>query len=482
MFHVPVEQVKRISFASKLFPRLRAAVNLDKGTKTHQDRENSYDGESFARGRSKNKDLLTFFGAIADPSNGCASFIHLPIFRRSIKKLSHLVESELEFLGAQEVLMPTLVPEELWHTSRRLTRQPDALEHVYKFNDKAGTQLLLGPTFEETITCLLANTDLTPNESDLPLMLYQTSNKFRFESNPKYGLIRSNEFLMNDLYTFDATLEQAQETYATVARAYGTIFERLGLDCLKIESQTGGIGGKYSHEFQLIVQSGQDHVIACRKCNHAFNSEMLKNNLERSCIQCGSKDIKREQSLELGHIFLLSDVYSRPLRATYSHAGPPTSRRFYEMGCFGLGLTRIVAAGVDLLSITPTSECYDNHIQLRWPSEVEPYNVAIVTPARRSKQYQAGSSEFIQRLLVNILEANRKIDVIIEDKDKDGIGKRLQRIQSLGIPNIIVIGNRFLQDTPEVELQTLDPKKENYDLSWHSEDSLIDYIKNLKVF
>lgn len=482
MFHVPVEHVKRISFASKLFPRLRAAVNFDKAAKSsHQDHDH-YDGESFARGRSKNKDLLTFFGAIADPSNGCASFIHLPIFRRSIKKLSYLVESELESLGAQEVLLPTLVPEELWHTSRRLVRQPDALEHVYSFKDRADTRLLLGPTFEETITCLLArNIDFSPTESDLPLMLYQTSNKFRYESNPKYGLIRSNEFLMNDLYTFDATLERAQETYATVADVYETIFRRLGLNCLKIESQTGGIGGKYSHEYQMIVQSGQDHVMICNNCRHAFNSEMFAPKSKGNCLHCGSNDLNREQTLELGHIFLLSDVYSKPLKSTYSCGGASPSKRHYEMGCYGLGLTRILAAGVDLFSITPTSESYDNLIQLRWPSEVEPYKLAIVTPARRSKQFQAGSSEFVHRLIAKILEATKRMDIIVEDKDKDGIGKRVQRMQSLGIPNIIVIGNRFLQETPEVELQTLDQKKEHYDLTWHTEDLLIDYIKNLEV-
>lgn len=493
MFHVPVEYVKRVSFASKLFPRLRSAVGLggDRLRATghedqHRNRQHDqdsvqYDGESFARGRSKNKDLLTFFGAIADPANGCGAFVQLPIFRRSITKLTHLVESELESLGAHQVLLPTLVPQQLWRESQRLTRQPDALDHVYKLTDRADTQLLLGPTYEESITCMVANNiGYSLQESDLPLLLYQTSNKFRYESNPKYGLLRCNEFLMNDLYSFDATLKHAQDTYATVARCYDRIFKRLGLDCLKIESNTGGIGGKYSHEYQLPVQSGQDRVIICANCNYTFNSEMFDHQQHsKGCLKCGSADLNQMQTLELGHIFLLSDVYSSPLSATYSSMVEPTSKHPLEMGCYGLGLSRIIAAGIDLLSITPTSERFDNQVQLRWPDQVEPYKLAIVTPARRSKQYQANSTEFAQRLLLNVLSTSHEVDIIVEDRDKDGIAKRIQRMQSLGVPNIVIIGNRFLQDTPEVELQKLDPQKESYQISWLTEDLLLDYIKDV---
>ncbi|XP_077232345.1 uncharacterized protein LOC143868904 [Tasmannia lanceolata] len=133
-----------------------------------------------------------------------------------------------------------MIPQYLWIKSKRLERQEDALKHVYKLTDSNGKQLLLGPTFEESITEFMAGADVLLG-TDLPILMYQTSSKFRYEPNPKFGLIRCNEFLMNDLYTFDADLKQAAITYERVSQVYEKIFRRLNLDCMKIESVTGNI-------------------------------------------------------------------------------------------------------------------------------------------------------------------------------------------------------------------------------------------------
>uniref|UniRef100_A0A6G1S670 proline--tRNA ligase n=1 Tax=Aceria tosichella TaxID=561515 RepID=A0A6G1S670_9ACAR len=491
MFPVQAGNIRRVSFATQLFPRINSSLNLETSPNLRADADHKADidgsGGPFCGGRSRNKDLLTLFGFISDSQRGASTYAQLPLFRRSIRKLTQLVERELESVGAHEVLLPTLIPQKLWQQSKRLDRQQDALEHVYSFKDNANNELLLGPTFEESITQLMGDLD-PPREQELPLLLYQTSSKFRYEPNPRFGLIRSNEFLMNDLYSFDISLDAAKRTYDLMTGVYERIFGLLDLPCLRFESDPGSIGGKYSHEYQLPVSSGEDHVIQCQSCSYSFNAEMCKQVGEdfadsSKCIKCSSQNIRRTQTLELAHTFLLSDTYSNPLKAHIKR--DDGTKVNYQMGCFGLGLTRILGAGLDLYSLVPGGGVENepanvNFIQMRWPSQVEPYKLGIVSPARRSKQFNAGSTIFIEGLTRKILESTRDVDVLIEDRDKDGIFKRLAKLQSLGIPNIIVVGQRFLHDTPEVEILSLSSSKKEYDQHWMTEDQAVDFVQRLE--
>lgn len=474
MFSIKPEHVRRVSFASKLFPKLNSVIGLDTSKFKSTDQ---FDGNVFAGGRSKNRDLLTFFGFIRQAPGACSSFIHLPIFRRSLKKLINLVELELEIAGAQEILAPTLVPLNLWHQSKRIERQSDALNHVYKFADNSGNDLLLGPTFEETVTKLVSEID-SIYDYELPIRLYQTSSKFRYEPNPRFGLIRTNEFLMNDLYTFDSDFDSAKETYERFSEVYNRIFNKLGLRCTKIRGQTGNIGGDFSHEYQLPVSSGEDTIVDCLNCQQAFNLELCQDDRMMTCPNCRSNEVKTVQALELGHTFLLSRTYSEPLKATYISSNEK-GRRTLEMGCYGLGLTRILGAGIDLLSRVPSDDSSEELLQLRWPNRVEPYEIGIVSPAKRSEPYHKGSTQFIEKLVSRSLDISREFDVIIEDRDKEGIARRVIRLKSLGIPNIFVIGKRFLEDNPEVELLRLSANKKDYEQSFMSEDQLYDYIKKM---
>lgn len=474
MFTVRSKHIRRIAFATRLFPNIRSAYKLDTSKLKSSD---NFDGEIFCGGRSKNKDLLSYFGFIHDPQNAASSFVQLPIFRRSVRKLTNLVEQELEAIGAQELLIPTLVPRKLWDKSKRLERQKNALDQVFELRDNAGTDLLLGPTFEESITAMVAGKELV-RESQLPLMLYQSSYKFRDEPNPRFGLLRNNEFLMNDLYTFDMDLDKAVRTYKYVTEAYERIFKRLSLNCVRVQSDPGGIGGRYSHEFQLPLSSGEDTIVQCSACNQASNLEKKRRQDAMECPNCGSTEVSHKTALELGHTFLLSDTYSKTLGAYYKSSAD-NSRKNFEMGCYGLGLTRILGAGIDLLSILPTDPDSVGPIQLRWPSEVEPFKLGIVTPAKRSKQYNAGSSEFLERFVNKILDSTRNIDMMIEDRDKEGIKGRLSKLMTLGVPHIITIGQRFLDTPPQMELLKLDSDKKLYEQYWLSEDQLYDYTEKL---
>lgn len=478
MFPIRPEHVRRVSFISRVYPKFSSTLNAEfiKTTTT--------DGEVFLQGRSMNKDLLSYFGLLSSSQRGASTFAQLPLFRRVIRKLINIVETELESIGAQQVLLPTLIPKKLWHKSNRLDRQHDAFESVYQLKDKASNELLLGPTFEESITQLVG--DLDPlNERDLPLLLYQTSQKFRYEPNPRFGLLRSNEFLMKDMYSFDDSLDKAKETYDLVTVVYEKIFKRLGLNCMRFDSDLGSMGGKYSHEYQLPVPSGEDSLVICKSCNYAYNKALYSKSDQRDkCTKCQSDELELIQALELGHTFLLSDTYSRPLNVTIK--GEDGTRRHFEMGCYGLGLTRIIGAGLDLFSIVPNNisnnalkdEVFaDSFVQMRWPSEVEPYRLGIVTPAKRSKQYHAGSSEFAEKLTTRILDTtSQDVDVIIEDRDKEGIFKRIAKLKCLGIPNIIVIGKRYLSDPPQFEMLSLTEDKQRYEEHWLTEEQVYDFV------
>lgn len=470
MLNIKPNHIKRVVFTSKLFPKLKSPLRID---------DNSIPINGFCGGKSKNRDLLTFFGGISDVI-GASTFAQLPLFRRSLRKLTNLVENELVAIGSQEILLPTIVPQRLWHKSERLKRHPNSLDNVFKFVDDDDRQLMLGPTFEESITHLVAHIDGSISESELPILLHQSSPKFRMESNPKFGIIRSNEFFMNDLYSFDADLARAQSTYDLVSHAYERIFKKLGFECIRTANEPGNIGGKYSHEYQLPIQSGQDVIIKCANCDHSLNKESVADNLEGSCSKCGSHDITQLYTIELGHTFLLSDLYSKPLNAKFKSSDGRS--KHYEMGCYGLGLTRIIGAGVDLQSITPEQSTESNSndssdiIQIRWPRNIEPFMLGVVGPAKRSRQNQAGSTEFIEQLLNNILDNNDSLDVLVEDRDGEGIGKRLIRLQALGLPYIIVIGERFFNDPPEIELLKLDNDRKAYTRHWFNEGQLNEFL------
>lgn len=476
MFPIKPEHVRRVSFASKLYPRINSALGVDTSKlKSSEDKKDVV----FAGGRSKNRDLLTYFGCIADTQKGASTFAQLPLFRRSLRKLVNLVEQELELVGAHETLLPTVIPLKLWEKSKRLERQKDALNNVYMFKDKSNKSLLLGPTYEESITQLVGDLD-PPKESELPLMLYQTSSKFRYEPNPRFGLLRSNEFFMNDLYSFDVDIEQAKQTYEQMTNVYDRIFSQLDLKCLRFESVTGSIGGKYSHEYQLPLSSGEDHVMRCTTCDYSCNAEMYQIGQQKKCLRCNSHDMEQMQTLELAHTFLLSDIYSKAMSATMKCTGS-SKATYYEMGCYGLGLTRIIGAGIDLYSIVPNSEskAETDYFQLRWPSKVEPFTIGIVAPAKRSKQYQGGSTQYIQELVSHLLALSPEVDILVEDREKDSLHRKISKFKSLGVPNIIVIGQKFLQETPVLEFLKLDSSKETYQQHWMTRDQVCDLFKGL---
>src|SRR5262245_22074058 len=211
--------------------------------------------------------LLSRAGYIRKVGAGIYSF--LPLGVRVLRKIENIVREEMNRAGAQEVLLPALLPSEYFRETGRWDLYGDVL---FRMKDRKGTDYHLGPTHEEIIT------DLARREiksyRDLPKNLYQIQFKFRDEARPRGGLLRCREFSMKDAYSFDVNEEAGKQSYEKMREAYTRIFDRMGLTYRMVAADSGAIGGKGSAEFQVLVQSGEDFIAACSGCSYAANLEI----------------------------------------------------------------------------------------------------------------------------------------------------------------------------------------------------------------
>src|SRR5262252_1287836 len=210
--------------------------------------------------------LLLRAGLLRKLTGGLYTF--LPLGLRALRKVEQIVREEMNRAGALELLMPALQPPEIWQQTGRYETARDVL---FKVRDRAKKEWLLGPTHEEVITSLVAG-ELS-SYRQLPKNFYQIQTKFRDEIRPRFGLMRAKEFIMKDAYSFDATDEAAQESYRRMYDAYARVFQRCGLKTLPVEADTGIIGGKYSHEFMVPAETGENEVAFCDVCGYAANVE-----------------------------------------------------------------------------------------------------------------------------------------------------------------------------------------------------------------
>jgi len=195
-------------------------------------------------------------------------YTYLPLCFRVLRKIENIVREEMVASGAQELLLPIVMPSELWIESGRWDVYGKELA---RFKDRHERDFCIGPTHEEAITALLR--DYVRSYRDLPKNCFQIQTKFRDEVRPRFGLMRGREFIMKDGYSFDRDEESAHKTYDVMYDAYKRIFDRCGLKYRPVEAGTGTIGGSRSHEFQVLAKSGEDEIVSCTKCDYAANVE-----------------------------------------------------------------------------------------------------------------------------------------------------------------------------------------------------------------
>jgi prolyl-tRNA synthetase len=210
--------------------------------------------------------LMLRAGMIRKVASGI--YTYLPAGLRVLRKVERILREEMNRAGAHEVLMPAVIPSELWKESGRWEAYG---KELLRFKDRADREFCLGPTHEEVVTDLVRRE--VRSYRQLPMNLYQIQDKFRDEVRPRFGLMRGREFFMKDAYSFDADEAGAAESYRKMYEAYCRIFRRMGLEFRAVEADTGAIGGSSSHEFMVIADSGEDAIVICGSCDYAANVE-----------------------------------------------------------------------------------------------------------------------------------------------------------------------------------------------------------------
>jgi prolyl-tRNA synthetase len=219
-----------------------------------------------------NQELLVRAGFVRQLTSGV--YTYLPLGYRVIHKIIEIVREEMERVGAQEVIMPIIQPKDLWDrqpANGRPSRAEMLGDVLFKLKDRKERGMVLAPTHEEVVTSLVS--EFARSYRDLPQLIYQIQTKFRDEPRPRGGLLRTREFIMKDLYSFDADAEGLEISYAAMAEAYRRVFTRCGLNFVTIEADSGAIGGKDSQEFLAVTDAGEDDAMMCDKCEYAANRE-----------------------------------------------------------------------------------------------------------------------------------------------------------------------------------------------------------------
>ena len=252
--------------------------------------------------------LMLRAGFMRKTANGLYSF--LPLGWRSIKKIEAIVREEMDRASAQEIMMPILQPAEIWKESGRWNAYG---AEMMRINDRHDNEFCLGPTHEEMITTLVKNE--INSYRQLPVNLYQIQSKFRDERRPRYGLMRSREFIMKDAYSFDVDEAGLEESYKSMYDAYTRIFNRCGLTFRPVEADSGAIGGSGTHEFMAIAEAGEADIVYCTKCDYAANIEIGKPGImkqeEEALQELSVVDTPNATSIEA-----VADMLNLPLHKT----------------------------------------------------------------------------------------------------------------------------------------------------------------------
>jgi prolyl-tRNA synthetase len=365
---------------------------------------------------------------------GAGLYNWLPLGRKVLRKVEEIVRREMDAAGALEVLMPSMQPIELWERSGRYGAEGDLSSEMLIIKDRSGNALTFAPTAEEVVVDLFARS--VQSYKELPKNLYQISWKFRDEIRPRFGLMRAREFLMKDAYSFDASEVTALASYEIMFGAYVRIFKNLGLQAIAVKADTGSMGGDLSHEFHVLANSGESTIYYDRNLENylaqgsfsikKFNEFYAKEEQQHALQQC---DVPQEQlavrkGIEVGHIFYLGDKYTKALGAAVQGSDGSMFHPF--MGCYGIGVSRVVAAII---------EANSDESGIIWPEAVAPFDVIINNLRVGDAQCDAMAASVTQQL------ENMGKTVLVDDTSSS-MGEKVARAKLLGMPWIINIGPR----------------------------------------
>ncbi|KAI8642692.1 hypothetical protein BD408DRAFT_416067 [Parasitella parasitica] len=512
--------------------------------------------------------------------SGAGIYSLLPLGLRTVEKIERIIDAEMQAIGSEKLSLPMLLNPDAW---KKTGRWDGSKGEFFRLQDRKESDLLLAPTHEEEITQLVAAQ--LQSLKQLPIRLYQIGRKYRDELRPRAGLLRGREFIMKDLYSFDATQQDAFVTYEQVAQAYRNIFEKMGVPFVIAEADSGNIGGSKSHEYHLISPVGEDTLLTCAGCGytaneelavgslhqlytdhhtalidsvqlrnadttvvsytatnvaedgvveglaaiftppqrdanilkvqtqlskylkrqkqmseratidmevvpkakaeaidlaairhlHAFIDDALELNLQASeqltihpqdhfriakegdhCALCTGKSSKLSsvKAIECGHTFYLGTKYSSVLDCGFREGGKKGDVVPAEMGCYGIGITRLLAA---------VAEARYDAKGIAWPKRLAPYSLCIVPTDDRKQEFKDIANQ-IYDSLGGLLDG----DVVIDDR-RLGFGAKMKDAELVGYPYTVIVGPKSLQpEQPQLEIhqriQHQDSKKTTIEL------------------
>jgi len=348
------------------------------------------------------------------------SWTFLPLGWRVVQRIMEIIREEIDNTGASEILMPLMHPKEIWGKTGRWD-DPEVKKIMYQFKDQRGKDVCLSFTHEEIVMDLISKH--LSSYRDYPAKVYHFSTKFRNEPRARGGLIRAREFLMKDLYSVHASEEDLMAYYEDVKRAYLKIFDRLSLPVRVVEASGGVFTEGYTHEFQVLVPTGEDTVHYCQSCDFAQNKEVFRGKDGAKCPKCGKGTVVSSNAIEVGNIFPLGQKYAEDMGVTFT--GRDGKRKVPWFGSYGIGLSRVVGALVEL---------YHDDRGIIWPRSVAPYDLHLVA---------LSGGESVAESIYRVAEESG-LEVLYDDRDETP-GVKLADADLIGIPVRVLVSAKSIK-------------------------------------
>ena len=372
---------------------------------------------------AKNAQLLIRAGYIHKEMAGV--YDYLPLGLRVIENIKRVIRGELNAIGAEEMQLTALQNPEPWKKTDRWDSKK--MDVWFKTELSAGGELGLAPTHEEPLTNLLR--DYISSYRDLPALVYQFQTKFRNELRAKSGIMRTREFLMKDLYSFAPDEETHKRIYAEVEKAYGRIYDRLGIGADTYETfASGGVFSKYSHEYQTLLPVGEDTVYYNKDKSVVLNKEVCEPEVLKD-LGVTEAELTEDRGAEVGNIFTLKYKYSEPLGLHFTDVSGRQETVF--MGCYGIGVSRVMGVIV---------EKFADEKGLVWPLEVAPFKYHVLAMGEKGLEK---ANEIYEKF-------REKDEILLDDRDAR-FGEKMGDAELLGLPYRVIISDRTLE-SGEVEI------------------------------
>ncbi|MCX6721751.1 MAG: His/Gly/Thr/Pro-type tRNA ligase C-terminal domain-containing protein [Candidatus Staskawiczbacteria bacterium] len=377
-------------------------------------------------------DLLVRAGFVDQLMAGVYSF--LPLGYKVLKNIENIIRKNMEEAGGQEILMPVLQPKENWLKTGRWNN----LDILFRIKGSGDKEYALGPTHEEVISPLAKKVIFS--YKDLPLAVFQIQTKFRDELRAKSGILRTREFLMKDLYSFHETQEDLDKYYEKMIKVYFNVFKELGIkNKTYLTLASGGTFSKYSHEFQMVLDSGEDLIYICNKCKIAINKEIKAEN--PACPNCSSDSFEEKKAVEVGNIFKLGTKYSLPFELKYKDKFG--QEKPVIMGCYGIGLSRAMGAVVEV-------NCDEKGIV--WPKEISPFKVHLIELKSENRKIKNTALKIYQDL------QKEGVQVLYDDRQDKSPGEKFAEADLIGIPFRVIVSEKTVEKN-SVEIKERDKQQ-----------------------